>query len=129
MVACAKGMERLGVKLDRLYTSPWTRARQTADIIAGLAAKVEITELLARAPGPKLIDALKGDTVGVIGHQPWLSELIAWLVVGDRRDAERRFPLRKGALVCLTGPFAAGGAGLETIIQPADLRRIARRKK
>jgi phosphohistidine phosphatase len=129
MVVHAHALKRLGVKLDRLYTSPWNRAKQTAEILAGLTAKTEITELLARAPGPKLIDALKGDVVGVVGHQPWLSELIGWLVVGDRRDAERRFPLRKGGVVELEGPFAAGGAGLVTIIQPGELRRVARRRK
>jgi phosphohistidine phosphatase len=67
--------------------------------------------------------------VGVIGHQPWLSELIAWLILGERRDAERRFPMRKGAVACLDGPFAAGGASLVTLIQPRELRHVAKRRK
>lgn len=124
-----RALGRIGVELDRLYTSPWLRARQTAKILEPLAHEVVPIDALARAPGPGLLKELQGEVVGVVGHEPWLSQLVAWLIVGDTRDAARRFELKKGAAVCLGGKLAPASATLRALLPPGMLRRAARAKK
>ncbi len=46
----ARGLQRLGVHLDRLLTSPLTRARETADIV-GAALNIAPETVGALAPG------------------------------------------------------------------------------
>jgi phosphohistidine phosphatase, SixA len=46
----ARGLRRLGVQLDRLLTSPLTRARETADIV-GAALDIAPETVGALAPG------------------------------------------------------------------------------
>jgi phosphohistidine phosphatase len=87
----AKALRRVGAVMDVLFTSPLVRARQTA---AGVlshwgeqAPRLEETALLA--PGAKkraLVDFLraqKGESFGLVGHNPDLSELVGWLI-GDK---------------------------------------------
>lgn len=45
-----QGLRALGVRLDRIYTSPWRRARQTAELLLPLASHLEETPLLAAPP-------------------------------------------------------------------------------
>ena len=89
VAACLK---RRGVKLDLLLTSPLVRARQTADALVkaetSVAAELETCDELA--PGgrrKKLAKHLLGtarNTVGLVGHQPDLSEFVGWLI-GDKK--------------------------------------------
>jgi phosphohistidine phosphatase len=81
-------LRRNGVLLERLLSSPLPRARETAaGIVAGWgegAPAVEECEHLA--PGSrkkKLVRellALGGEGVGVVGHNPDVSELVGWFI-------------------------------------------------
>src|SRR4051812_18767031 len=81
----ARGLKRLGWKLDRTFTSPWLRAHRTAELLAPLGGESPLsTDLLCQSPRAELLaliaeyagGAEKGHAVAVVGHEPWLGELI-----------------------------------------------------
>jgi phosphohistidine phosphatase len=100
----ARGMKRLGISFERLYHSPWLRAVQTANTLSSLAQEETIvTQHLAAAPSEELLQLLSGASVALVGHEPWLAELVAWMVLGNPENAHR-FALKKGTVVWLEGP-------------------------
>lgn len=112
-------------KLDKLLTSPLVRARETADGIAEhWGDKVpHVIELPALTPGTRkreLLEAvrgIKGRSIGLVGHNPDLSELVAWLI-GDRNVG---IELEKGGMACVRFSERAGkGTGsLVWMVTPA----------
>ena len=94
----AKRLAELGVKFDAILSSPYTRAYQTADIVAGkLGLEVKPEPLLA--PGFNFdrlaqIAASYADdqSLLLVGHEPSFSTVIAELSGGGRVQ------MRKGAL-------------------------------
>ena len=77
------GLQCLKVRFDRLYHSPWLRAVETAELLAPvLDGKAVDSAALARAPSQDLLDALVGERVALVGHEPWMGELVAWLTTG-----------------------------------------------
>jgi phosphohistidine phosphatase len=119
-----QGLRRLGVELDRLYHSPWRRAVETAELLRPVVhgETVPLTALAA-APQTALFDALAGDVVGVVGHEPWLGELIA-LGLTLRPDLGARLMLRKGGVAWLTGEPRPGGMTLHALLPPKLLRAV-----
>jgi len=123
--ALAPALKKLGVKIDRVLSSPLVRARQTAEEM--LAAWGEGAppqgECMLLAPGNKerkLMRALHkypGETLALVGHNPDLSELCGWLM-GDRRIG---LDMAKAAVACLefeTRP-AKGAGTLVWLVTPA----------
>jgi phosphohistidine phosphatase len=107
--ALRRALERLGVRYQLMLTSPWTRARQTAGELAGLTATMEEEPRLAAPPAEDLVNRLrlKGErSVALVGHDPWLGELVALLLTGDRSLGDR-FPIDKGGLYAITWPEPA----------------------
>ena len=121
--AVVRGMRSLGWKLDRVLSSPWKRAAQTAAIIG--KREPILTELLARSPRSELLGLLttSGSPVAVVGHEPWLSELVSWLAFGDTRHADI-FELKKAAVVVLDGEAVPGGMTVQALLPPSVLRAI-----
>ena len=102
----ARGLRALDLGLDRIVTSPLLRARQTAEIVAGileLSDQLELAEELASDRSAESIrDWLRTrneNRLMIVGHNPNLSELTTLLVVGtkDRLIGE----LRKGGIAAL----------------------------
>lgn len=119
-----RGLDALGVRFDRVLHSPKLRAVQTAELLAPLVdGEVEVTALLAQAPGKALLAQVSGEAVALVGHQPWLGELLGLLVAGDARHGER-FELKKGAVARLEGDCAPGAMRLLGLLQPGTLRRV-----
>lgn len=119
-----RGLERLGVRFDRLIHSPWTRAVQTADLLFELLdGESAIEPGLARAPNASLVARLAGGRVAAVGHEPWLSELLSLLVTGARNHAER-FAFRKGGVAWLDGQPRQSGMQLRAFLPPRVLRLI-----
>jgi phosphohistidine phosphatase len=87
--------------IDRIRTSPLKRARQTAEIVAKRFPECPLEDSQALAPGNppsavfQEISGLGGGGVLLVGHQPQLGELLAWLLTG-REDVE--IPMRKAAV-------------------------------
>jgi phosphohistidine phosphatase len=129
MKQIVRGLRALDLELERVLSSPWTRALETAKLLAPVAAAPPIaTDLLCQPPRAELLAMIaeKGEPTGVVGHEPWLGELIAWLAFGDTRHGEA-IVLKKGGVVELEGSAVPGGMMLRAIHPPRTLRRLARR--
>lgn len=125
------GLGRLGLVADQCWHSPWLRAAETAQLLRPvLRADPVVQPLLAAAPGKDLLHLLSKapprETLALVGHEPWLGELAAWLCFGDSALAGG-FAIRKGGLLWLRGEPSAGGMALEAALKPSLLRRAGRR--
>jgi phosphohistidine phosphatase len=121
----ARGLDRLGVRLDRVLHSPWTRAVETADLLARVLIGESAVEMgLAREPDADLVTRLaQGERVAAVGHEPWMSELLALLVTGNKTHAAR-FGFKKGQVAWLTGDAKPRGMALVASLPPRVLRRL-----
>jgi phosphohistidine phosphatase len=121
----AKALQKRGIELDRLYTSPLLRARQTADILvktwsAGALA-VEACDALEPGSKPRKLSRFllkqQGERVGLVGHMPHLAELAAWLIGSKKAQLD----IAKSGVVCLHCGEATGKglAELQWLVTPA----------
>lgn len=121
------GLQRLDLKLDALWSSPWTRARATAEILQPLAKQpLRTTSELARPPRAALWDALSKagpQSIALVGHQPWLGEL-ASLLASDSSSPLLGLRIKKGGMVWLEGDPAPGRMRLEAALPPNLLRAL-----
>jgi phosphohistidine phosphatase len=80
-----------------------------------------VTELLAQQPRAELLSVLAdaADTTAVVGHEPWLGELVAWLAFGDTRH-HHSLELKKGGVVWLDGHTIPGGMKIRALL-PAKI--------
>jgi phosphohistidine phosphatase len=128
--SCA-GLVRSGVALDAVVTSPLTRARQTAAVLArdlGHGLEPAIAEELA--PGA-LADAVlaalatigPGKCIAVVAHAPDLTSVVAALVVPG---GPRTVSFAPGSIACVEfeGPPALASGKLRWAHAPADLARL-----
>jgi phosphohistidine phosphatase len=124
------GLALLELGIDLVLTSPLVRARQTADVLAaGLAERppVRVVEALSpgHAPGHVLAELARvrrGRRVALVGHEPDLGELAAWLV-----GATRAVPMKKGSVCRIdVRSLSAEPAGtLVWLATPRMLRQLA----
>jgi phosphohistidine phosphatase len=118
------GLQRLGIRCDRLYHSPWLRAVETAELLGPvLDGEMVSSPALARPPSQDLLDALVGERVALVGHQPWLGELVYWLVVGDQSD-DSGFAFKRGGVAWLEGRPKPGRMVLRAFLPPKALRGL-----
>lgn len=121
-----RGLRELDVSFDRVLTSPWTRARRTAELLEPVSeAPFVTTEALCQPPRPELLALIAetGDVVAAVGHEPWLGELIAWLAFGDPKHGDAIL-LKKGGVAWLDGAAVPGGMKLRAIYPPKLLRAL-----
>jgi phosphohistidine phosphatase len=111
-----KALAERGFAPERIATSPYTRCRQTADIVAKcVAGKPKIEELEALEPGSDLDPLIKwtneqgGKNVCWVGHSPDV-ELLAAALIGDGAG---RIRFAKGAIgsIGFEGETANAGGG------------------
>lgn len=120
------GLRAVGIRLDRVLTSPWARAAETAQLLTPIARGEPIaTALLAQPPGPELLAMIadRGVATGVVGHEPWLGELVGWLAFGAARHGDA-LPIKKAGVVWLDGTAVPGGMQLRAMLPPKVLRAI-----
>lgn len=130
MKQIVRGLRALDIELDRVIVSPWARALETALLLAPVAEAPPIaTELLCQPPRAELLAMIAegGAVTAVVGHEPWLGELVAWLAFGDTRRGEA-IVLKKGGVVELEGSAVPGGMMLHALHTPRALRRLGRRR-
>jgi phosphohistidine phosphatase len=130
MKQVVRGLRELDLELARVLTSPWARALHTAKLLAPVSDEPPIsTELLCQSPRAELLAMIaeRNETTAVVGHEPWLGELVAWLAFGDARRGDA-LELKKGSVVQLEGSVVPGGMTLQAILQPRVLRRLGKRR-
>ncbi len=128
----ARGLRELVRRVDVVLSSPLTRAWQTAEILhthAGWPEPVRFDELEPGREPTEVIDALQphasAQSVALVGHEPALHELAAYLLSGDA--ATVRITMKKGGVARLAFPdsIKAAAADLEWLIAPGLLRELA----
>ncbi len=126
----AEAMEGLGLSFDLILSSPYKRARQTAEIVAEVlkaCKKVELSPTLEPGGSTKeLIEVLKSmkpvpGEVMLVGHEPYLSTLISLLLSGD---GGLQVEMKKGGLCKLSVESLKHGrcAKLEWLLTPRQMR-------
>jgi phosphohistidine phosphatase len=126
LAAEVKGLRELGWVFDRVLTSPWVRARRTAELLAPVSeGTLEETPLLAMSPTRELLALLgeRGDQVAIVGHEPWLTELVQWLTLAD--PYRNALELKKGGIAHLDGTPVPGAMKLRALLPPKLLRALA----
>jgi len=120
-----QGMRRLDWRFARVLASPWSRAHRTAELLESVSEADPIaTDLLCQSPSLTLLALLaEADRTAVVGHEPWLGELIAWLVFGDPKLGDA-ITLKKGSVAWLEGSAAPGGMKLRAVVPPKVLRAL-----
>lgn len=121
-----RGLRALEIQFERILTSPWLRAAQTAELLAPIANHGPVTtELLTRPPRAELLALIadRNATTAVVGHEPWLGELVAWLAFGDTRHGDA-LDIKKGGVLWLEGTVVPGGMQIRASIPPKLLRAI-----
>ncbi len=121
-----KGMKRLDIELERIIASPWQRARHTAELLAPICRAAPLgTEMLCQSPTAELLALIadRNETTGVVGHEPWLGELVAWLAFGDMRH-HAALELKRSGVVWLEGTAVPGGMTVRAILPPSILARV-----
>jgi phosphohistidine phosphatase len=127
-----QGLRELDWTFERVLTSPWQRALQTAELLAPISdGPTIVTDLLCDKPRPELFALIaetapvqkRGHATAVVGHQPWVSELVGWLAFGDPHHGEP-IEIKKGGAVWLEGTAVPGGMKLRALLPPSVLRAL-----
>jgi len=119
------GLQRLGVRCDRLYHSPWLRAVETAALLGPvLDGEAVCSPALARPPSQDLLDTVVGQRVALVGHQPWVGELVHWLIMGGQADGSG-LAFKRGGVAWLEGRPTPGRMVLRAFLPPKVLRMLA----
>jgi phosphohistidine phosphatase len=132
MCRIAEGMKAAGFEFDLILSSPYVRAKQTADIVARvfkMRNALELSAQLVPHGNPrKLIDELRAAcarrrSLLLVGHEPHLSSFISLLLSGD---VTLSINLKKGGLCKLTVDKLQYGrcATLEWLLTPGQLRSL-----
>src|SRR5438067_12892770 len=124
----AEAILGMGLQFDLILSSPYVRAKQTAQIVAAeLDEEVTSTDfLIPDANGLELIAEIndeKPQRVLLVGHEPDLSRLISLLVTGG---SDATIELKKGGLCKLTSDKLTFGrsATLNWLLTPKQLRQL-----
>ena len=129
MRRAAAGLPFLVEDLSLVATSSLTRAVQTAEIVAAeYGCKIVPLEALAPDHDPEatmgwLREQQSDLTVGLVGHEPHLSTLVGYLLIGKRASF---LNLKKGGacLLEMTTPLQPCGGALAWLVTPRELRRL-----
>jgi len=118
------GLQRLGIRLDRLYYSPWRRAMETAALLTPvLDGEAIVSADLAGPPSRALLTDIVGQQVALVGHQPWMGELVMWLLTGSHAGGSG-FAFKRGGVAWLEGQPKPGRMTLLAFLPPRVLRTL-----
>lgn len=107
--------KQLDITLDRLFSSPYTRAAQTAEPLSQVLVKGRRVEYLDSLSSPSHLQLtedihtyLNQDerVVALVGHEPNMSTFASYLLTGHDTALAIRF--KKGAVMELSGALEAG---------------------
>ncbi len=132
MLRAARGIKALGLTFDLILSSPVLRARQTAEIVAGVFDKMNLLEFsphlstsgdvrsLVKQINEQFLDC---GNILLTGHEPHLSGMVSKLA-GDAGGFSIDF--KKGSLCLLQAETLRWGkcAALCWLLTPGQLRAI-----
>jgi phosphohistidine phosphatase len=131
MNSIARGLRGFDVKLDLIISSPYLRARQTAEILADvfkLSDRLVFSENLIPSGSPdqligEINEKYSVDSLAIVGHEPSLSSLISELLVGN---ATISINMKKGGVCCLVldDLRIQRSATLEWLLTPSQLIKL-----
>ncbi|MGO9480575.1 MAG: phosphohistidine phosphatase SixA [Candidatus Kryptoniota bacterium] len=125
----AKAMKGLDMSIDLILSSPFIRAKQTAEIVAdafGLDRALRFSANLAVGGDPSMlvkeIQSENSRSILLVGHEPHLSDLVSVLISGH--DG-LEIVMKKGGLCKLTVEALRLGrcATLEWLMGPRQILR------
>jgi phosphohistidine phosphatase len=124
------GLKELDAVIEEIFSSPLVRARQTGDLLAaGVEGRPSVKLLDALAPGQppatvmaQLAKVAKRRCIALVGHEPDLGELAAYLI-----GARRPMPFKKGGICRIdVASLSTKSAGtLVWFVTPKILRKLA----
>jgi phosphohistidine phosphatase len=127
----AKGLRTLGVGFDLILSSPYVRAKETAEILADvlkMKKNIEFSENLIPMGDPDLLIAEMNEkynvnSIALVGHEPHLTALISLLV---SENAGVDMTLKKGGVCNLSADdlHHSRKATLEWLLTPGILVEI-----
>jgi phosphohistidine phosphatase len=130
----AKGLKRWIDTPTLIFSSPLTRAVQTADVLHLMWPDIQVAKIVVLKPKStpeeflKWIrdrpDSMKPDaTLVFVGHEPHLSSLIGWLMTGQPKSL---FEFKKGGacVVEFRHGIEKGKGRLVWLATPSMLRRL-----
>ncbi len=126
----AAGLSRFEGIPARILSSPFVRARQTAELLAAAGDADHVvrpfTALEPGHPPASVLSRLRkqkaGDRVALVGHEPDLGRLVAALL-----GATRPIPFKKGAICRIDVAWDEAATGtLIWFLPPGALRRLGR---
>jgi len=132
LLRIAAALQALEISFDLVLSSPYVRARQTAELIVkrlGCAKRLQFTDYLQ--PGGNFRNVLltlrqikpSPTSVLIVGHEPDLSLAASLLLSGSSKT---RFELKKAGLIALeTSSLQPNDAVLQFMLTPRQMRLIA----
>jgi phosphohistidine phosphatase len=130
MKAVARGLGKRVPDVSVIFTSPWLRATETAELLRRRYSEIGWVQSEALLPGAEpsaLASALSehgyDGVLAVVGHEPHLSGWVSWCLTGDTRPI---LELRKGGACLLRFPtdvVAPAQAQLLWLTTPGIARR------
>jgi|SRR5215207_2862691 phosphohistidine phosphatase len=129
----AKGLRNVGVEFDLILSSPYVRARETAEILADIfkmKKKIVYSDNLIPSGNPELLvgeikEEYSVDSIAMVGHEPHLSTLVG-LLTAERAKID--ITLKKGGVCYLTADDLHHNdhrATLEWLLTPGILTKIS----
>ncbi len=106
----AQRLKNLGIKFDRVLTSPYTRALQTAIVLQSISLVETLETLDQLQPEGKIpivithLEILRQTTerIAIVGHEPDLTRLASQLISGHDQT---HLVLKKAGIIALTAPI------------------------
>lgn len=134
MEQAARGLRKVVPTIDRVVSSPWLRALQTAEIVARYYPHLEAESGQQLLPDADCTQRLKwlaaqaGEgvtTLGMVGHEPDLSQWTSWLLSTRQTSF---IQMKKGGICLLEFPnrLEAGRCQLLCALPPKQLRRLGK---
>jgi len=127
----AKGLRTLGVDFDLILSSPYARAKETAEILADVfktKSKIAFSQNLIPMGDPDLLiselnEKYSVDSIALVGHEPNLTTLVGMLVSDN---ASIDMTLKKGGVCRLAADdlHHTRKAALEWLLTPGILVEI-----
>jgi phosphohistidine phosphatase len=128
----ARGLRALGVGVDLILSSPYVRARETAEILEDafkMKGKIAFSENLVQLGDPDLLIAeinekYPVDSIAIVGHEPNLSALTGLLI---SENAKIDMTYKKGGVCKLTADdlHLSRTATLEWLLTPKILVELS----